>query len=452
MVVAIYTAVLTNQSMKSISKTRRRFVGPLCGTILALGMTVSLPAETIPFNKAIDASLKHSGAMAVAAAEEAHARASLSQARSAYIPQAILGSGLGASFGFPLTLEGSAPSIVNFNTQSLLLNFPQREYIRSARFQWQAASTQTLDKRDQVILDTALTYFQLDQALSKMKILKQQEDAAGRSEFITKQRVEQGIDSQLDMKKAQLNSARVRMRMADATANVDVLREHLSKLTGFPAAEIDTDPESLPKIPEVRQDADLTSMAVANSLMVKAADQKAESAQSRARAEHKQWMPAVDFAAQYAMLARYNNYDQYYKTFQRNNASIGVDIRFPFFSATQKAATEAADADAIRAKKEAELARNQVSEDTLKLQRSLAQLQAAAEVAKLEYEVADTGASAAQDRLASGNATSRDVENARLDSSDRYAAYLDAQLEVEKAQLQLMRQTGQIYDWSTAKH
>ena len=162
-------------------------------------------------------------------------------------------------------------------------------------------------------------------------------------------------------------------------------------------------------------------------------------------------MPAVDFAAQYAMLARYNNYDQYYKSFQRNNASIGVDIRFPFFSATQRAVTDAADADAIRAKKEAELARNQVTEDTLKLQRSVVQLQAAADVAKLEYEVANTSADAMQDRVASGNATSRDVSNARLDASDRYTNYLDAQLELEKAQLQLMRMTGEIFDWSSAK-
>jgi outer membrane protein TolC len=112
---------------------------------------------------------------------------------------------------------------------------------------------------------------------------------------------------------------------------------------------------------------------------------------------------------------------------------------------------EAADADVIKAKKEADLARNQAIEDTLKQQRSLTQLAAAAEVAKLEYEVANTGVDAAQSRLETGNATSRDVENARLDATDRYAAYLDAQLEMEKAQMQLMRLTGEIYDWSSVQ-
>jgi outer membrane protein TolC len=332
----------------------------------------------------------------------------------------------------------------------MVLNFPQHEYIRSARLQWQAASKQTLDKRDQVVLDASTTYFQLDQALSKLKVLKQEEDSAHRSEFITTQRVDQGVDSQLDLKKAQLNSARVRMRIAEVQATVDVLREHLSKLTGLPAADIDTDPESLPKVPDVKQDADMASLAVANSPAVKAADDKARSEEFRARAEHKQWMPAVDFAAQYAMLARFNNYDEFYRKFERNNASIGVSIRIPIFSASQRAVAEAADADVIKAKKEAELARNQVTEDTLKLQRTVAQRAAAVDVARLEYEVANTGASAAQDRVETGNATARDVENARLEASDRYTSYLDAQLELQKAQLQLMRLTGELYGWSTA--
>ena len=425
-------------------------------TFFQLAVIVSLAvspltAETVPFSKAMDAALKHSGTMAIAAAEEAKARAGLAQARDAYIPQAIVGAGLGASFGFPLSLEGSAPSILNFNTSSMVLNFPQREYIRSARLLWQAASTQTLDKRDQVILDTATAYIELDQALSKLKSLKDQGDAAQHAEFITTERVNQGVDSQLDLKKAQLNSARVRMRLAEVQANVDVLRERLSRLTGIAAADFATDPNSLPKFPEARQDANVRESAVANSPAVKAADQKLHSQEAKARAEHKQWMPQVDFAAQYAMLARYNNYDQYYQHFQRNNASIGVNIRFPFYSASQRAIADAADADVIIAQKEDEQARNQVAENALKAQRTLVQLVAAADVARLEYEVTNTGVAAAQDRLDTGNTTARDVENAKVDAAERYGSYLDAQLELAKAQLQLLRMTGDIFGWALPK-
>lgn len=417
--------------------------------VLFVCTAASLYGETVPFSKAIDAALKHSGTMAVAAAEEAHARASLAQARDAYIPQVIVGSGLGYSYGFPLTLEGAAPSIVNLTTQSMLLNFPQREYIKSARLQWQAASSQTLDKRNQVVLDTSTAYCQLNVALEKLKSFQQEADAAHKAEFITSQRVDQGVDSQLDLKKAQLNSARARMKIAEIQADIDVLREKLSNLTGIPAAGFETDPQSVPKLNEVNQDTDYTTAAIANSPAVKSADKKAAAEAARAKGEHKAWLPTIDFAAQYARLARFNNYDVYYRNFTPDNAAIGLNIRFPFFVESQRRAADAADADAIKAKKEAEMARDQVREETLKVQRTVAQLAAAVDVARLEYEVSNTGVQAAQGRLESGNANPRDVDNAQVDASERYAAYLDAQLELQKTQMQLMRMTGDIYNWAS---
>ena len=185
------------------------------GDALACRGMLRFRAETVPFPKAIDAALKHSGTMGIAAAEEAHARASLAQARDAYIPQAILGSGLGASFGFPLTLEGSAPSILNFNTQSMVLNFPQREYIRSARIP--VAGGLDADARQARPGDSGYGAHLLS---TRPGTVEAEDPEPGRrrraqTEFITTQRVNQGIDSQLELKKSQLNSARVRMRLAE---------------------------------------------------------------------------------------------------------------------------------------------------------------------------------------------------------------------------------------------
>ncbi len=76
-------------------------------------------------------------------------------------------------------------------------------------------------------------------------------------------------------------------------------------------------------------------------------------------------------------------------TFQQNNATVGVSIRFPLFNASQRSRAQAADADALKAKKQAEAAKNQASEETLRLRRSVAQLQAAHDVAQLEAEIAE---------------------------------------------------------------
>jgi hypothetical protein len=101
----------------------------------------------------------------------------------------------------------------------------------------------------------------------------------------------------------------------------------------------------------------------------------------------------------------------------------------------------------LRAKKEAEAAKGQVASETLKLQRTVEQLAAARDVAKYEYQLASADASAARTRVEAGQATVRDQENARLAEQQKYSAFLDAQFELERAQMTLMRQTGEIEKW-----
>ena len=118
--------------------------------------------------------------------------------------------------------------------------------------------------------------------------------------------------------------------------------------------------------------------AVENSLAVKQAEQKVAAAQARATGEHKalKW-PTIDLASQYAYLAKYNNYDLYYRNYTANNFSGGLNVRFPLFNSVQKAKAEQADASALIATKQVDLTKNQVREDALKLQRSLRRLAAA---------------------------------------------------------------------------
>src|SRR5438309_2318025 len=78
---------------------------------------------------------------------------------------------------------------------------------------------------------------------------------------------------------------------------------HLSNLIPIPPAEIQLESDSLPATPETTP---ATHDADANP-MVKAAVEHARAQFLRAQAEHKSWLPSLDFAAQYAVLSRFNN-------------------------------------------------------------------------------------------------------------------------------------------------
>jgi outer membrane protein TolC len=405
-------------------------------------------AEPLRFRTAVDLALQHSGVMGIATVNQWRSQKAYQEVRNHWLPQLTVGSGLGYSYGFPLTLEGSAPAVANFTSQQSLFNLSLKEFLKAAKIDWKATSFDVQDKREEVILDAALSYAQLANLTGKLATLADAQIAAEKAQFITEQRLQEGVDSKLDLTKSQLAAARIRLRIADAQGQADVLREHLAKLTGLAPADVQPDPESMPQLPLISQEDDLAARAVANSPVVKLADQKSEAAAARAKGEHRASLPYADLASQYAYLARFNGYDQYFIKYTSNNLAAGLNIKFPFFNPVQKARAAQADADTIVARKQADLTRNQVSENALKLQRSLRQLQAARDVAKLEWQVSQGDLEGAQARIQTGVGSSRDAQIAQLEVNDKYAAYLDAEFELTRAGLQLLRLTGELENWA----
>lgn len=416
--------------------------------ISAFCFTVQLSAAPLPLKQAVELALAHSATASSAAAQQHEAAAAYLETKNQYLPQIIAGSGLGGSWGFPLSLEGAPPSLFNVTSQSALINPALRDFVRSAKEQANASLLQAQDQREQVMQDTVITYAELAKWEAMITDLRQNVADAEKTKGVIIERIHAGIDTQIDDEKAQLAIARTKLRMAEAEGAMDVLREHLASLTGINATSIQIVPESIPALPQVAEnDADLQQEALDSSPALKAAQTKARAQYLRAEGEHRSLWPSIDFAAQYALLSNFNNYSEFYKKFERNNASVGVSIRFPFLNPSQHAHAEQADAAAFRAQKDAENARNQVSEQTLKLQHSVEQLAAAQEVASLEYQLAQSNLQTVQIRMSTTNANVHDLEDARAQTSERYYALQDANFQLEQVQIALLRATGRLQSW-----
>jgi outer membrane protein TolC len=332
----------------------------------------------------------------------------------------------------------------------MLINGAQRSYIKAARSDTAATAAQNADRRNELIMETALDYIQLDLLDSSLQIQREQEQSAAKFQDIVNQRVQAGLDSQVEVTRAKLAGAKTKLDIAQTRAAADQLRLRLSQLTGLPANSIRTSTETIPSMPAPPEEAALSD-AVSNNPTVKAAEAAAQAKLFRAEAEHRQLWPAIDYAGQYAVLSRFNNYDQFFQKFQRHNVTAGVSIRFPFLSPVQRAAAEVAKAEAVKSRKEAQNVRDQVSGDTLKLQRSVQQLAAAREVAQLEHQLAQADIEATQAKIESGGASLKDEENAHVVEHQRYTAYLNSSFELDRAQVQLMRQTGELENWALGK-
>ena len=431
--------------------TAARIRNPLIALLLPALLTVAalpLGAQQIEFRSAVQLALKHSGVMVAASADRARASSRYHAERDAYIPSVVFGSALGYSIGQPVAIAGQAPDLFSITHTQTLLNFATRDTIRAAHSDSVAANIDYVDRTEQVILDTSLLYIELDNSQQRLKAAQEQKQSVDRALYIAQQRQQEGVGSVLDSKRAELDGARVELRLAELETTVDVLRERLGRIIGRPPASLATVSDSIPAAPPLRPEEDLSSIALANSNSVRVADEHLRAARSRARAEHRMNYPSIDFAGQFAEYASFNNYAQYYKEFSRNNYSFGVNVRVPVFNISQNARAAAADADALHAEADAQTARDQVAADTVRAQHTIHQLEAAAKVSRLEYEVAQANIDAVQLQVQNGKASTRDQELARADVANRQVALLQSQFEYLRAQLQLLRQTGELQGWA----
>jgi len=413
-----------------------------------LFFTLAASGEPLPLERAVRLALSHSTAAAIAHADVQRAIASYRELRDNRIPQLAAGSGLGYSYGFPLAIEGSAPSLVTVVAQSSLLNFAQNQYLGAARADIRAADLQDKDQRIAVILDVVISYAELARWETRLTRLEQDDAQARQMERAVSARLQEGVDTSVDLNKAKLVSARIRFHRSEARGSADVLRHHLSDLTGIPVSAIEIDPASIPALPPAsRAESDSGEKALSSSFTVQIAQEHSLALSMRAAAEHRAMLPSLDFSAQYARLSSINNYNIYYQKFQPDNATIGVAIRLPIFNASQRARAEAADFDALKAKKQVEATRDKVSEETLKLQRSAEEMDAARDVARLEYELAQSALEAARTRNQTNVGTMHELADAQVQASERYLLYQDADFEYQRARLALLRATGELEPW-----
>jgi outer membrane protein TolC len=407
-----------------------------------------LCAEPIEFQQAIELALKHSGTMVSATADRARAASRYHAERYAYLPTVVFGSGLGYSIGQPIAIAGQAPSLFNLTHTQTLLNFSARESIKAAHSDSLAADMDYSDRSEQVILDTSLLYIELDNTQQRLAATQQQKLAVNQAFYIAQQRQQEGIGSLLDTKRAELDTARVDFSIAELETSIDVLRERLGRTIGRSAATLATVSDSIPTAPPLRPEEDLSSIALANSASVRIADEHVRAAKDRARAEHKLNYPSIDFAGQYAEYAAYENYAQYYKEFSPHNYSFGINLRVPIFNLSQNARAAAADAEALHAEADAQAVRDQVATDAVRAQHTIRQLEAFAKVSRLEYEVAQANIDNVQLEVQNGKANAHDQELAHADVANRQVALLLSQFEYLRAQLQLLRQTGELHGWA----
>lgn len=378
--------------------------------------------------------------------DEIKAQQSVREARDPFYPKLVVGSGLAYSTGFPLSIEGSAPSIIRADATQALFNRERSYLVESARERARGVAIDKESKADEVAWSVASAFLDLERTGRSAGVLADQAASYDRASDSTRARVAAGRELEVEARKISARAAQARHRAASLRLDQQYQESALAVLLGFPASDrVQPAPEERRFTVPVATEEEAEQRAISSSVALRNLESKLTAAGLDRKASDAARLPRIDLVAQYGLFARFNNYDDFFRKFQRNNAQIGVSIQIPVIpSQAAIARREQADNEAARLRFQMENVRNRVSLDTRRAWLNVEAARSAQEAVRLDLEAAREQVSVLMAQFAEGRATLRQVEEGRAVEQDKWIAYLDAENNAERFTLALLRQTGDL--------
>ncbi len=410
--------------------------------------TCAAEVRTLTLRQAVELALKQSPDVLLARLDEVKAEQAVKLARDPFIPKVLAASGLAYSSGFPMSIEGATPSIFQARAVAAVFNKPMSFRIAAAREYQRGASFDAAAKQREVAYRTAELYVDALRTAQMSALVGPESKSLEAVLETVRARVGEGRDLPIELRRAELNLARARYRDRVLAANMRSAQGALVAVLGLDAAEevrpaeAEIETAGFP-MPESADDAVKTALAENRELRALQARLLAKGFDIRA--ERAAWMPKLDLVAQYALLARFNNYDEFFRKFQRNNGQLGVSVVMPILNGPAvKAATAQAEAEAAQLRTQFRTVRQRIESDTRRAYEDVQLAQTALDIARADLEVGRDQVSIMLAQMQEGRAPLRQVEEARVAETDKWIALYDARANLAKARLALLRQTGEL--------
>jgi outer membrane protein TolC len=186
------------------------------------------------------------------------------------------------------------------------------------------------------------------------------------------------------------------------------------------------------------------ALAITNNTDLQLAQSDVRAKAFRLKGEKRGNLPTLELVSVYSLLAKYNNYAEFFNHFQRNNFNAGIQMQVPIFSPRVKAAISLAQVNLDAAKAVLQNKKSEVSAEVRQKTRRVRETDAAKEVRRLELQLAQQNVAVLQAQFGEGKLNLREVEKARLEENEKWMAYLDAGFQKQQAQLELLKTAGQL--------
>jgi outer membrane protein TolC len=396
--------------------------------------------------EAVDRALRENPDIALARIEESKAALNVRVMKDPFSPKVTVGSGIAYTYGYPLSVEGSGPTIIQARANQYLFNKSQNYLVAEARENVRGASFATGSKSDEVAFRVVSLYLDADRARHLSDAAAREVEELGRIIRAVGERVQEGRELPLENRRAEVNMLKAKQRLLSLTADDDVAEQQLAVALGYlpedrvrPAGA----DRPAPRLPATEAAALEAALSANNEL--KRLDSAMLAKGLEVKSEKASRYPRVDLVAQYGLFSTINNYDQYLRQFQANNAEIGMSFQIPVLAGPGLKAQQALVEDEIaRLRIQKSQLRVRIATDLHQAYLEVQKAQSARELAQADLQLSRDQLSVVLAQSSEGRAAMREVEQARFEENEKWIAFFDADSAVERARFNILRETGEI--------
>jgi len=422
----------------------------ICAAILSAaengGSDPQAEIRILTLQEAVQMTLARSPEILMAEAQAVSAGEALRENRSLNRPQLVTGTGIAYNNGFPLSIEGAAPSIFQIGASQALFSKKNANLIREAEESGKASRLGTESARSDLALKTALVYYKLYRADKILALSSEMLDEARKEQQLIETLLEAGRARPVEAIVARTATASAQQKLLEAQEQAHLADIELRELTGLSDTVIlkTLEPQIESSVLEEPEET-LYKQALESTPEILQAEAAVRSKEFHTEAERSERLPQMEIVSQYALFSRTNNYAYYFNRFTRNNFILGLSVQLPVFNGSHTSARVA------RSQQEAAEAHYRLqhlkSDLKLDIERGLSALRIArgaddfahndVESAREIFEMSET-------LFENGRISQKDLEDSRSQVQQKEMALLEADQVLFQRKLEFLRTTGAI--------
>lgn len=412
-------------------------------SVLLLAPLLQAEVHSLTLPQALEIASRQNPEVALARLDEQRAQQGIRVALDPFRPKLYGGSGLAYTYGYPNSIDGNAPSLFELKTDMAIFNRPKSYEVASSRETARGSQFGAQAKAEDVAYQAADLFLTASTIDHQSQTLSQQLPSLQKVLEAMNAAVSEGSELPLESKRAKVNLAVSQERLSSSQLDLDYYEMLLAVALGYPATDrvkpLDSDLSATPTPPTEEDAAD---MALHNNRQLRQMQSSVLAKELEVRSFRAARLPEVNLVAQYALFAKYN-YVNYFQKFQRNNFQIGASISIPILvGSASKGYADQNSTDMQKIRVQMDQTRNRIISDTRRSYELWKKAENLRDLSRLQLDLAREELTVLLAKQGEGQVPMSQVEQARLEEGNRWIALYEAETQVTRAKLAILRQTG----------